>query len=162
PNAIRRRARSSRCAACAISNVSKMSLAIFAVCEFPRPWRSSSSNDLALTQKMRLAFSDMALDLGEMIEKHRPLHAHNIISVWPGRREAAGGIGSLNKETTYRPRTLRQTRLACDAAYPKKFHLAVEKLPFSRRGIGALASVIAGVGNKSGDTMTITQYLAAT
>jgi len=52
--------------------------------------------------------------------------------------------------------------LACDAAYPKKFHLAVEKLPFSRRGIGALASVIAGVGNKSGDTMTITQYLAAT
>jgi hypothetical protein len=38
PNAIRRCARSLRCADCAISNVSNRSRAIFAICEFPRPW----------------------------------------------------------------------------------------------------------------------------
>jgi hypothetical protein len=32
-------------------------------------------NDLALTQKMPLAIADMALDVGEVIEKLRPLHA---------------------------------------------------------------------------------------
>jgi hypothetical protein len=32
-------------------------------------------NDLSLTQKMPLAVADMALDLNEVIEKHRPIHA---------------------------------------------------------------------------------------
>ena len=42
-NTTMRRARSTTCAACAISNKSKMSLATFAVCDCPRPWRSSAS-----------------------------------------------------------------------------------------------------------------------
>jgi hypothetical protein len=32
-------------------------------------------NNLALTQKMSLAVTDMALDVSEVIEKHCPLHA---------------------------------------------------------------------------------------
>jgi hypothetical protein len=32
-------------------------------------------NDLALTQKMPLAIADMALDVSEVVEKQRPLHA---------------------------------------------------------------------------------------
>jgi len=43
-----------------------MSLAIFAVCDCPRPWRSSASNDLTLAQKMPLAFANMAFNLRKM------------------------------------------------------------------------------------------------
>jgi hypothetical protein len=32
-------------------------------------------NDFALTQKVSLAVADMALDVAEVIEKQRPLHA---------------------------------------------------------------------------------------
>jgi hypothetical protein len=32
-------------------------------------------NDFALTQKMPLAVADMTLDVSEVIEKQRPLHA---------------------------------------------------------------------------------------
>ena len=32
-------------------------------------------DDLALVQKMSFAVADMVLDVGEVIEKHRPLHA---------------------------------------------------------------------------------------
>jgi hypothetical protein len=32
-------------------------------------------NDLTLMQKMPLAFTNVALDLGEVVEKQRPLHA---------------------------------------------------------------------------------------
>jgi hypothetical protein len=33
------------------------------------------SNNLALTHKVPLTFANVALDLAEVIEKHRPLHA---------------------------------------------------------------------------------------
>jgi hypothetical protein len=49
-----------------------MSLAIFAVCEFPR---LKFIDDLALTQKMPLAVTDVALNVSEVIEKHGPPHA---------------------------------------------------------------------------------------
>jgi Fe2+ transport system protein FeoA len=44
----------------------------------------------------------------------------------------------------------------------KKFRVSVEKLPGSRRGIGAMASRISDMGIKPGAIMTITEYLAAT
>jgi hypothetical protein len=36
------------------------------------------SDDLALTRKMPLAVADMALDVSEVIEKQRPLHALSV------------------------------------------------------------------------------------
>jgi len=45
---------------------------------------------------------------------------------------------------------------------PKKFHACEEKLPCSRRGIGAMASRISDTGNETGAIMTITEYVAAT
>ena len=44
----------------------------------------------------------------------------------------------------------------------KKFHVRVEKLPWSRRGIGAIASRISDMGNQTGAVMTIAEYVAAT
>jgi hypothetical protein len=44
----------------------------------------------------------------------------------------------------------------------KKFRISVEKLPDSRRGIGAMASRISDMGIKPGAIMTIAEYLAAT
>ena len=44
----------------------------------------------------------------------------------------------------------------------KKFRVSVEKLPGSRRGIGAMASRISDMGIKPGAIMTIAEYLAAT
>src|SRR5262249_22683002 len=75
PNASRRRARSLRCANCAILNESKMSLAIFVVCAVPRPLALKFIDDLALTQQVPLSLTNVTLDVGEVIEKHRPLHA---------------------------------------------------------------------------------------
>jgi hypothetical protein len=44
----------------------------------------------------------------------------------------------------------------------KKFRVGVEKLPCSRRGIGAIASRISDMGNQTGAIMTIAEYVAAT
>jgi hypothetical protein len=44
----------------------------------------------------------------------------------------------------------------------KKFRVSVEKLPCSRRGIGAMTSRISDTGNQMGAIMTIAEYLAAT
>jgi hypothetical protein len=43
----------------------------------------------------------------------------------------------------------------------KKFRVGVEKLPCSRRGIGASTSRIPDTGNQMGAIMTIAEYLAA-
>jgi hypothetical protein len=43
-----------------------MSLAIFAVCDCPRPWRSKRIDELTLAQKMPLAFANMAFNLRKM------------------------------------------------------------------------------------------------
>jgi hypothetical protein len=44
----------------------------------------------------------------------------------------------------------------------KKFRISVEKLPCSRRGIGAIDGRISDMGIKPGAIMTIAEYLAAT
>jgi hypothetical protein len=47
-------------------------------------------------------------------------------------------------------------------AWSEKFHAGAEKLPCSRRRIGAMASTIESAANRRGTIMTITEYLGAT
>src|SRR5262249_1200859 len=44
---------------------------------FPWPWRSSSSNNLALTRKMPLAFANMAFNLRQVGGNEVAVHTHN-------------------------------------------------------------------------------------
>jgi len=74
-NSRRRCARSLRCCVCGISKVAKISLAIFCRLRVSTAVTLKLVNNLALTQKMSLAVTDMALDVSEVIEKHCPLHA---------------------------------------------------------------------------------------
>jgi len=51
-----------------------MSLAIFCRLRVATTVALKFIDDLALTQKVPLAVADMALDLREVVEKHRSLH----------------------------------------------------------------------------------------
>jgi hypothetical protein len=67
---------------------------------------------------------------------------------------------NLHQSGQGQPRALGRSQPT--ARLSKKFHVGVEKLPCSRRGIGAIARKIQTCGNQRGTVMTITEYLAAT
>ena len=75
-----RRARSAICTDCAISNVSKMSLAIFCRLRVPSTMTFKFSDNLALAQNMPVTVSNVPFGMREMSYGERPIH----VPLWVG------------------------------------------------------------------------------
>src|SRR5262249_33581520 len=75
-----RRARSAICTDCAISNVSKMSLAIFCRLRVPSTMTFKFSDNLALAQNMPVTVSNVTFGMREVSYGERPIH----VPLWVG------------------------------------------------------------------------------